>query len=827
MLADPSTPVLGIPTPQQQQATVPSPEIMLAGDEVAPQIGQNYAAVPELGEKLQRYIRQHFFQKYYEQQVTKWRSWRRADEAWRSKMRVTDLDFTIPEKVKANIEGEKRAATTQDGIRAKFTPSTIHEQMDAIINMGCSVAWEDGVPVQARKPETHFEHPLYNPNQQSADAANDEFKNCSRAVDLESKYRIALGSFVKYGHAWALTDLQREYEPYSEQYPLPSNNPREFQMALAGICQIKGRNPDDLVRDAFGRVVAVFNELSVKVFQTDYQPVDVDAVFIDQLIPATPIERQPCPIVRTHLTRWEVRDNRYDPQTNPFGWVNIEQALSKTPQTSISQPDEGSRAQRLKEKDIDGIYYNPADTEQQLWTCFPLLAIGPNGEFDEGLGLTCPTCDGMKTLPRDPGSTQPAQDCPECGATGKIYPKAERYVVQFFGSLYTGSQAVCLRCQRNPTAKDKVPLLFAAHLTEDTAGAIPISKTEIAMDSFRQGATAHNQFRQSKDMTIQRGWKKKLDSPAFTVDCNAPGVTIPIEGNPNEAERVESNNYDETTTLIPYMQMMEGQVQKIFGVNDTVLGEIANGRRSASEINLSNSASKMPLVLQIDSFNRQHIGAWGQQHLDNWEVYGDRALLRKRTGRTTWGKLELFTQVAGEFIESQALQQNIRYILEATANDPSMQAVRPTLWGECFTLMGLDIDPSALDGGQRGAAIEAMGIVAKILGNGQMQAPSPADPHQTYLTVFNEALRKATQDEDDYWYSHGIEYRPLLIQRIQMQQMLFQMQQQQQFEQQMQQQFAMVHSEAKAKETAKPNPHQVSSGGKVAQSTGQAAQQNQ
>jgi hypothetical protein len=805
---------------------------MLSTDEQAPQIGPNFIAQnPDLGKTLWEFINRHYFQRYYMQQQVKHREWRRADEAWRSRMAVSDLDLKKDEFVKGNIEGAKKAGTVNDndGIHCVFTPSTIHEQMDAILNMGCSVAWEDGLPVRARKPDTHYENPLYNPQQQSVDAANEEFDNCARDIGLEWKYRIGLGHFVKYGHAWALTDLKREYESYQEVYPLPAQNPQMLHAALFGLRQIKGRPEDSLGQDALGRPVAIYNETTLKVFQTDYQPLDVDAVFIDQLIPAMPIERQPCPIVRTHLTRWELRDNRYDPQMNPFGWANIEMALSATPQTAQSQPDEASRLQRLKEKGIDGLYVRPEDTEQQLWTCFPLLAIGPDGTLDEGLGLDCPACQGKMSQPvQDPQTGQTSQqDCPACQGTGKIYPKAERYVVQFFGPMYTGSNVTCLRCQRNPTAKDKVPLLFAAHLIEDTAGAIPQSKVEISMDSFRQLATSHNQFRESKETTIRRPWMKRFDSPSFTVDCNKPGVTIPWESSPNEAVRVQGNNYDESVTLLPYIQTMDGQVQKIFGVNDIVMGEISQGRRAASEINLANSASRMPLTLQIDSFNRQHIGQWGQQHLDNWEVYGDRTLLRKRTGRTTWGKIELFTQAAGEFLESQALLANIRYILEATAQDPSMQGVRPTLWGECFKQMGLDIDMSALDGGQRAGAIEAMGIVAKILGNGQLQPPSPADPHQIYLTVFNEALRLSQQDEDDYWFSHGIEFRPLLMQRIQMQQELFMQQQQAQMQQQLAMQFAQQHTEAKAKEMAKPNPHQVASPSKPAQTTGQQAQQNQ
>ncbi len=401
------------------------------------------------------------------------------------------------------------------------------------------------------------------------------------------------------------------------------------------------------------------------------------------------------------------------------------------------------------------------------------------------------------------------QPCGACEGTGTIRIKNERHVVQFYGALYGGQSATCLRIQRNPTAKDKVPIAYASHLVEDTATARPISKSEIAQSAFEQLATAHNQFLDSKSLNIRRPWKKQIGSPSFDVDCNAPNGVIPWESSENEANRTESSAFDDGVTLLPYMNLEEKEIQDIFGANDTIVGEISSGRRPASEINLANQGSMRPLVNLIDQFNHDMFGhnGWGGFALDNMEVWGDRDWFLKRTGRPVWGKLELYTAVGEEMLKKQALLANGRYILELAGSNPALQPLIPKILQQMLPEMGLKIDPSILDQGMRKAQADGMKIVAKILGDGVPLMPSQDDPHEIFVQIFSEALRSAGQslaanDGEDYWATHAPQNLPLLAQRLGMQQQLLLQQQMQQ----MQAQLAQASMQSQAENSGRPDP---------------------
>lgn len=761
-----------------------NPELDPSLDEVVPTFGPNFAENQELCKKVIGYIQTEFFIPYLMQQERMHWSWKRADEMWRVKFNADEIDQPFVRPKPSGAYGKAPGMVDPyDFKTAKVTPSVVHRQMDSILNFQCNISWQDGLPVKAKKPENTFEHPLYNPSQQAVDAANILLDKNSKEVNLQAKYRISAGSFVKYGHAWAMVDFAKQDEVVPESRVLP-NDPMQASMAMQAFRQQMGQETA-ITQDQFGRTVAIWQKVVPKVLRTEFQPLDVDAVFVDQLIQLDPVERQPCPMVRAHITNFELRGNDYEPTINPFGWLNIEKALDENGnQYALSQVDEVSLRRRLAQKyGLSDMVLKPRNSIKQLWTAWPLLAIDEKtGELDTGMGVPCSHCGGTGWMSNDASLTSGQKECQECQATGKIHPPLKRYVIQMFGTMFGGARATCLRIQRNPTVNDRVPLLFAAHLIEDTAGCIPMSKAEIARNAFMQLSTAHNQFLDSKNKTINRPWLKRIDGPAWDVDCNAPGAVIPWESSPNEAVRVAGNNYDETVTLMPYMNQEEKEIQDIFGANEAVLGQVAKGRRSSAEMTNVFEVSKVPIITAIDLYNQAMMGGWAKFALANVETFADRDWLRSMTGRTTWGDIQLFTAVGDQFVKRTALAQNARYILEATANDPSMMGIRPQLWKTVFDGMGLDIDMSQIDGGMRKSQMDGLKIVTQILGDGQLLPPTPTDPHEMYLAIFNEALK------DEYWQKRTPENMPLLMQRIQMQQELLFQQQMQQMQMQMQQQ---------------------------------------
>lgn len=708
--------------------------------------GQNLASDEALCKAVADFLNTDYWWPYYIQRTTRQQtSWQRADNAWRGRIPASDMALPFASVKPSRMGGG--VVSPDNGIDSRITPAAAHKQLQALLDMYCSTSFANGeVPAKFKRPKAVFETETYNPNQQAVDAANTLIETTAEEIKLPLIYRTAAGAFLRYGFVAAVTDLACEYEDVADEVPLPAD-PAGRQMLL----NQRGM-PEQVVNTATGQV-AIYPAKKVKRFTTNLTPLRPEQLWIDQLIPACPtMDRQPAPFVNSHITRGELIANRYD-ENNPYGWLNIEKALSGDSQYVLSQPTETQYAERLRDKFgiTDNAAINkPKNTIRQLWTCYPLLSIDPaTGKLDTGEGFDCQCVD--------------SQDCPQCGGTKKYYVKPERYVVQLYGEFGFGNKTTVLRIQRNPTAKDRVPIIFATGMPEDTTGAIPISKTDVAWDTLRELTKCRNQVLEAKEKAVNRPWLKRIDSPAWTVDCNDPDAVIPFDVNASEAQRVPGNTYDETTTLLPHINMLEGEIISIFGVTPTLMGQVAQGRRSASEINTVADASRVPIVAAIDSFNLQFVGGWAQMLIDNVEEYGDRDWIKRMTGRTTFGRLQLIAKTAEDFVRKRAVTQNAQYLLQATANDAAMQAIRPELYAAVLDGFGLEIDRSKLDGGLKKAQQDGFTIIARILGEGQFLPAQADDPHGLYVDMFSQAIK------DEYWLKRAPQNIPLLMQRLQMQ----------------------------------------------------------
>lgn len=810
-------------------------------DEVLPTIGQNLAENQPLCEAVAKHIQQDFFIPYLMQAERLYPVWDRIDDMWRNTQAWANLNVTFTEHA-ANIQKEKRGIgdpNQHDSRLAKVSPAAAHKQVDAIVNLDCSLSWEDGQPpVKARVPKEVSEHPLYNPTQQGVDLANAEIQRQAREVDLKIKHRIAKATALKYGHAFVLRDFERILAPEIEEHPL-SPDLQQGWMQLQMLSVQYGQKPQ-IKDDAAGRKVACFQVVRVKTMHTKFIPLDPTAVFIDELVECRPMECQPCPIVRRHITRWDLVKNRYDENLRPFGWLNIEKAQKDgNQQYASSAPDEEELRQRIAKR--WGLSDTPGgqkveNTIKQLWTAYPLLGIDfsdpQNPQLDTGEGCKCAHCKGMGKMEQqmindfgDVIGMEEAQ-CEACGGEGKTYPKPERYVVQMYGQMYGGASVTVLRIQRNPTAKDRVPIIYTAHLVEDTATARPVSKSEIALSAYDQLATAHNQFLDSKSLTIRRPWHVYQDSMYKDQPLDIPNGRIRHEYQDFDREfrRAEGPQFDDTTTLIPYIQMQDKEIVDIFGASPTVVGEISSGRRSASEIGLASEGSKRPLINFIDQTNDDLYGAngWGQAVLDDLEVWGDRDYLLKRTGKTQFGNIELFTAVGEELLRDQDLLAQSRYFMELIGTQPALAPLIPQLVQRMMEASKVKIDLSMLDQGMKKAQGEAFVILARIMGEGIDTGAQPDDPHTVYIGVLGEALREMIADPNNYWRLKAPQNIPLLQQRVFQQNLLLQQEQMMQ----LQQQLAMQKMEADASQPTDPRGDQPSRPKEPSKSPGEQRQRS-
>lgn len=796
----------------QQAAAAQSPESTPSVDEKNTQLGPNLAGNEALCIAVTKVIVNDFWYPYELLQMRMWDVWRRIDDAWRARVSPEDLEVSGVTQNNRKLFNP----STVDNISARAQTPAIFKQVKSITDIIVQSSWTGGAPVRAEVPDDVFEHPLYQPNEQSAQAANALINDTARKVNLHSEYRKNVGGFVKYGVAWAFMDFCKQYEDKPIRMPL-SQNPAQQEIEIQSIIQTFRTQPQ-VTMGAQGPE-AFFIVKRLKKLQTSFRHVDVADVFIDPLIPCDPIERQPCPILREHVTPFDIENNKYDAANNQSGYLNTEEAVKETKfHYVLSTEDESPLRERLKHR------YNIGDSMTQVnqqsirqrWTAFPLLRINEQtGELDEGNGTTCPHCKGSGRMQAAPyidsavsDTDIPEVECETCKGSGRVHPELKRYVVTIFGGLRMKN--VCLRIQKWPEGME-LPLQYAADMVEDTACAYPMSKTEIALIANTQLATAENQFLRAKEQSINRGHKVKEDSPANSIqDFNAPGQRIPFENDPNEVVRVENSNFDETITLAPFIAGREQQIKDICGATDQVVGELAQGRRSALELGNAIEAGKNPIVVMGDSYNRQMMGGWGRRLVQNVDLYGDRDWIYDKTGRYFFGDFKFFTAVGEEFVKKMGAQQNIRYLLESSANDPSMQEVRPQLWNELFNLMGIK-NVKVGDGGFKKSIQDGMKIVSQILGDGAFQPPNPEDPDDIFIGIFQEALK------DPYWQKTAPHNLPILQQRLMMQQ-------QQGFQKQMEQMQRQAMEQAMMNPQPEGDGNQPKTPGRTPEDNGQAMQ---
>lgn len=805
----------------QPQALPPylTPEVTPSRDEQQPTIGPNLAGNPKLCADVTKFIVTEYFLGYLQLQQKFWPVWRQLDEAWRASMQAIDLDLMDPSLDKKNFNiGAK--PNDRDGFTLKVSPTDLHKQWDALLKVGMQISWQEGLPVGAVKPNYVFET-LYNPVQQTVDAANEILHDTAQEANLPVEYRKNLHSFLKYGHAWGGVDLKRTYEDVDVVYRLGTDM-TQVQAGLQMLAQRHGR-PPQIGQDQQG-VSATFKERRIKEFVTKFEHLDCDAVFTDLTMSCEDMDTHPCPMVRRHLAEHQLEQNVYDEQTNPFGFLNVQKAVLDTQgDYTLNAEDEGVIRAKLQHRFglSDQNLLKAEHTKKQLWTAYPMLRIAPDGTLDTGEGVKCPACAGTGKVKDEAGTDL---KCPNCN-NGKARPIARRFVAQFYGAM-RGAQT-CVRLQPWPEGM-KVPILFAADMVEDTSCAIPLSKGEVAMNDILILAKYQNLHLHSKDMGIHRGWKYKVDSPAAEIDMDKPGQRVPFDSDPREIDRLDPSTFDETITLAPYMAELRDRIKNVCGATDQLIGIIEQGRRSATELGNAIDASKNPIVVMVDNYNRQMPGRWAERTVRNLDLWGDRDWIRQKTGREFFGKLRYKTAVGEEFIRKLTRIQNERSVIETIPNlvqvCPQLAQIIPQIYQNFLNDMGM-ADIRVPDGGLMKAQQNAMRIVSKILGDGQQMPPSMSDPDEIYIEVFTEAIRAAQEDQSDYWYGKCDATLPLLMQRLQQQQMIAMQKQQQQMMMQAQQQALSAHADAAGKEAGAPRD--AKKGGKVATTHGQKMQNAQ
>jgi len=164
---------------------LPDPEVTPTADEHRPEFGENLAeGNDELCKQVMKYLVDQFWLPYYNQQMRLWPVWRKIDDMWRNKVNSWDLDWPLLNK-KVERQGKDSKV---DCISAMAQSPAAFKQMKALTDIIVQMSWQDGAPGKFMKPECVYEHPLYNPTQQSVDAMNELMQEQIEVQDIEETY---------------------------------------------------------------------------------------------------------------------------------------------------------------------------------------------------------------------------------------------------------------------------------------------------------------------------------------------------------------------------------------------------------------------------------------------------------------------------------------------------------------------------------------------------------------------------------------------------------------------------------------------------------------
>lgn len=766
------------------------PELHPSADEPPVIIGPNRADNQELCKAVLEHVTTAYWYPYLLLQQRFWPAWEKIDRAWRGRFDI--LDATPATSATAALK--QNSPWLGDGRSASGQSVMFFRQCHAITDIGEQMSFEQGVPIRAEVPEEVDEDDFYRPTEQSVIAANSIFRMDADKFSTRDEWRKSFGGYVKYGTSWALLDFRKSTEMVELRFPL-SQNPQETQ---AQAQEVQSRHPAAPVQVEMTPqgLMALASKQEIRL-HTVFRHLRIDDVFIDPLISCEPVERQPCPIIREHVTALDIEQSPYDAEKNPFGYLNAELARTETEgHYALSEQSESPLRAQLQTR--YGISDSVTLTTQQIrvqqkWTAYPWLRIGPEGDLDNGKaldnggGCLCPRCKGDKRLIEV--TTGEEIPCPDCEGVGKVRVPAKRYVVVFFGA--PRFRTVCLRIQELPEGM-RVPLLYAPDLVEDDSCAVPMSSSEISLMDIEKVTRAEVLLEHSFQSNNSRKFKYKDEGPA--ADLVAGGkdlsnINIPFENSAEEVVRVESNMFDDSPSQMAYIERCDSRIQQIKGATETLLGQLASGRRSAMEIGQATEAAKNPLVLLVDRFNRRMMGGWGRATIDNLEAFGDRDYIRRKTGRPWFGKVRITTSAGSDFVKKMAMANDLRWWLQAIPTLPQLMPILPQIANQLLKVSGITgiVIP---DGGIRKATNDAMIIITQILGDGVPVPALPTDPHELYIDMFTAAIK------DPYWADKFPQNLELMGQRLLQQQYLL--------NQQMELQLRQQATEAALQQAAQP-----------------------
>lgn len=231
--------------------------------------------------------------------------------------------------------------------------------------------------------------------------------------------------------------------------------------------------------------------------------------------------------------------------------------------------------------------------------------------------------------------------------------------------------------QQNFYPNQSIPLYASVHIPSIDDGAYPMSLGTVLESHYGQLCLAMQQYIDNKDWINNPPALVQVGSPASNHQINKKGAKIPVLS-PNDV--TSRTPYDATGTTPAFIAGVRDQMQSAAMTTDSIMGQAAGARTTATEAENTFTMSTSVLAVDIDCFVDMIYGQYAKR-VQWYARWVDIDVLRAISGQ--YGQvltpqmlaldLGLSTKRGSEFISSLRRQGHIRYILESTQpGDPSI-----------------------------------------------------------------------------------------------------------------------------------------------------------
>lgn len=682
------------------------------------------------------------------------------------------------DKVDSNLEeGTQAGRTAQEtqGESLRVADSVVHDAIERLTDITHFVSFKEDIPIQYNIPryyDTRLQDSFYAPLRDKLKGANALLQWNFDNEEVYRKHQIAARHFYTYGIAFANSEFMfetRDMQRYSSQQGTYISRPEITKIG------------------------------------TSFDPISVRRLFLNFRVSAYDMENQPCPFWYDVVPRFAMLQNQYSPEVNPFGFLNLEKLRDLSTQQWLFTEEE-TRSERAALEDLlsksgtnssdsatqgsKSIYniISPEHSVEAKWKFWPMLPLDPNTlEFET----------------YQDGTPIPFQ----------------RYRVEIFGANTWGSQ-ILLTIQRNFYPRDMLPLYGTTHMPDLDSGLYCPSLGYLLWNHYKEICTCTNQYIANKDWINDPPAFIQVSSPGYKENLTKKGAKIPVNG-PNDFGWRQP--YDATGSTVQMLSMLRESAQTTSKSVDAIMGKAMGSRTSATEAENAFQAAMSSVTTPINLFNYDMMGGFAERVWNYTGTWFDKDLLKEITGQMgfcltpedMWLRIGLKWDVGSSFVESIVRQQNIRYLLESSINDPFIN--RPKLYRELLREWRFPNAEELVDDGgfEREVAFATLQVIKTFEGD-PLSPPPPVNPDQNHAIAL-KVISGFLEDSDSYWMKNYGQNAPYLVQRAQLH-MQFQLMQQQLMEAQMR---AQQLSDAADRQLEKPEePPEKGGGGDVAQKQG-------